>query len=48
MKAKTYVIKNLAASRLRLNIFSCKLLATNFFYPICFSFHYHLEIYIIK
>ncbi len=48
MKAKTYVIKNLATSRLRSNIFSCKLLATKKNYPICFSFHSHLEKYIIK
>ncbi len=48
MKAKTYVIKKLAASRLRLNIFSCKLLAIKKNYPICFSFHFHLEKYIIK
>ncbi len=40
--------KNLVASHLRLNIFSCKLLAIKKLYPICFGFHSHLEKYIIN
>ncbi len=43
MKAKTYGIKNLIASCLRLNTFSCKLLAIKKNYPTCLGFHSHLE-----
>ncbi len=48
MKAKTFGIKFLVTSCLRLNIFNCKLFATKKVYPICFGFHSHLEKYIIK
>jgi hypothetical protein len=38
MKDKTYGINFLGASRLQLNIFSCKQLATKFFIPYVLSF----------
>jgi hypothetical protein len=47
-KSQTYGVINLVTSHLQLNIFSCKLFATKKIYPICFSFHFHLEKYIIK
>jgi hypothetical protein len=45
MKAKTYGIKNLAASYLQLNIFSCKQHAIKKLYPKRFGFHFHFEKY---
>ncbi len=48
MKAKTYGIKSLIASCMRLDTFSCKLVAIKNVYPICLGFHSHLEKYIIN